>query len=44
MSASSGPITSWDLSFQLLELCRVSKKNAKLKVNIFEGIKNADKM
>lgn len=29
--------------FQLLELCRISK-NSKLKVNIFEGIKNADKM
>lgn len=43
VSASSGPITSRDLSFRLLELCRISK-NAKLKVNIFEGIKNADKM
>ena len=29
--------------FQLLELCRISK-NSKLKVNIFKGIKNADKM
>lgn len=31
------------LGHELLELCRISKK-AKRKINIFEGLQNADKM